>query len=259
MGIYIITLATLISLFHFPARAEMSAEEKGYKISEMCAKTAAGFGGEEAVVDMEIITAGGDRLNREINFKTKERSGGDRLLLTVLNPPDIRGTKLLTWAHPDRDDEQWLYLPSMKRVKRISAQLKSGSFMGSEFAYEDFSKKEVAKYNYRFLRNEVLKGRKTWVIERVAKEPGSGYSREILWYDWEYKAALKNEFYDRKKDLFKTAEIEGYRKMENRWWRPSKITMSNVQTKNKSVLTYKKLKLKVNLSEGLFNSENLKE
>ncbi len=254
-----VLLFTSSPLFSPLASAQMSAAEKGLKIAQMSSDAAAGFIGEVAEMDMQIISSGGDPLSREMNFKTKERTEGDRLLLTVIGPADIKGTKLLTWAHKTQEDEQWLYLPAVKKVKRISAQLKSGSFMGSDFTYEDFSKKEVGKYTYKYLRDEVIDGRKTWVVERYPKEKGSGYTKETLWYDQEYKAALKNDYYDRKGELIKVAEISGYRKVMNRWWRPSKIVMANVQAKSKSIMTWKKLKLKVTHSDSIFNSENLKE
>lgn len=254
-----ISILSLV-LFSTLSFAKMSAEEKGRKIAEYCDNAARGFQGEVSDMQMEIISAHGDKVSRGMILKKKEMAGAsERSLLLVESPSDVKGTKLLTWGHEDKSDEQWLYLPAIKRVKRISAQLKSGSFMGSEFAYEDFSRKMVNKYKHKFLRDEEVGGRKTWVVEQVSKDSDGGYSKEIIWYDKQYKAPIKTEFYDRKGELFKIADATKYKLYLNKWWRPQQIKMSNVQTKNSSIMVWRDRKLKVDLADDSFRSENLKE
>lgn len=237
-----------------------SAEEKGTKIAEVCDKSGRGFKGESSSMKMEIISSGGDKIFRNMSIKRKEMDeDGDRMILLVENPPDVKGTKLLTWSHKTQDDEQWLYLPSLKRVKRITAQLKSGSFMGSEFSYEDISQKEFGKFKYKFIKDDEIDGRKTWVVQRISKKGDSGYSREVIWYDHEYKSPVKTEFFDRRNELMKVAEISGYKKYNDRWWQPQKIKMSNVQTKNQSMLIWSQRKLQLSIPSDAFLSENLKD
>jgi outer membrane lipoprotein-sorting protein len=248
-----------IANFSSPAYAKGDPEERGLEIAEMCDKASRGFKGEDSAMKMDIITGSGDKIFRTLEMKKKEVRDGERIIMHVESPQDVKGTKLLTWTHKTEDDEQWLYLPSMKRVKRISAQLKSGSFMGSEFAYEDFSQKEVSKFKHRFLKEEKLNGRPAWVVQRVTKKEESGYSKEIIWYDQEYKAPIKTEFYDRKKELLKTASMSDFKKYNDRWWRPTRIKMVNSQTRNQSILTWDKRKMKARFPDDLFKSENLKD
>lgn len=260
MGILKFCSVLVFTFTAFFVEAKMTAEEKGRKIAEYCDKAARGFKGEVSVMQMDIISAHGEKVSRGMTLKKKEMdTTGERSLLIVESPSDVKGTKLLTWGHKDKSDEQWLYLPAIKRVKRISAQLKSGSFMGSEFAYEDFSSKEVNKYNYKFIKDDEIKGRKAWVVEQTPKESESGYSKEVVWYDKQYRAPIKTEFYDRKGELFKIAELTGYNLHLRRWWRPEQIKMSNVQTRNSSIMNWQERQLKVDLSDDSFRSENLKE
>lgn len=258
---YFKNFATLVGALLVAANVHAkSAEDRGYEIAEMCDKASRGYKGEDATMKMEIATAAGDKVYRNLVMKKKEfTNDGERIHLLVESPPDVKGTKLLTWTHKVEDDEQWLYLPAMKRVRRISAHLKSGSFMGSEFAYEDFSQKEISKFKHKYLRDEKINGRDTWVVQRIIKGSDSGYSKELIWYDKEYKAPLKIEFYDRKKELLKVADFSNFKFFHKRWWRPNKIRMANVQTRNQSIIVWSERKLKLDLSASIFQSENMKE
>lgn len=242
------------------AYGKESADDKGLEIAEKCDEASRGFKGEESIMKLDIMTAAGDKIYRNLSMKKKEFKGdGERIIMLVESPPDVKGTKLLTWTHKSEEDEQWLYLPAIKRVKRISASLKSGSFMGSEFAYEDFSQKEVSKFKHKFVKEETIKGRKTWVVQRITRKEESGYSKEIIWYDQKYLAPVKTEFFDRKGELLKVAEMSNFKQYNDEWWKPEKIKMVNVQSRNQSVLTWNRRKLKVNISPDLFRSENLKD
>lgn len=252
--------SVLIALLLSPtANAKVDSDPKGEDIAEKCDKASRGFKGEDSTMKMDIISSSGDKIYRNLVLKKKEVSDGERIIMHVESPADVKGTKLLTWTHRTEDDEQWLYLPAMKRVKRISAQLKSGSFMGSEFAYEDFSQKEIAKFKHKYLKDEKVNGRSAWVIQRITKREESGYTKEIIWYDQEYKVPVKTEFYDRKKELLKIATMSDFKKYNDRWWRPVHIKMVNVQTRNQSILTWDKRKMRVSFPDGLFKSENLKD
>ena len=118
-------------------------------------------------------------------------------------PRDIKGTAFLSFTHAVGADDQWLYLPALKRVKRISSNNKSGPFLGSEFAYEDFSSQEVAKYKYKYLRDEEYKDMPCFVLERYPVDKNSGYTRQIGWIDQAEYRLQKIESYDRKDELWK--------------------------------------------------------
>ena len=164
----------------------------------------------------------------------------------------------MTHTMKSSDDKQWLYLPAIKLVKRISSRNKSGSFMGSEFSYEDLGSQEVEKFDFELLAETQLDGRDVWHMTRIPKDKRSGYSKQILWVDKEYNNPLKIEYYDRKGDLLKVGLFKDYQKF-GKHWRVSAIEMSNVQTKKRSVITWTKRTLGAEVDVELFESETMAE
>ena len=144
-----------------------SAEEKGLQIAQEADRRDEGFGDHEQTLVMILRNRHGQETTREIRGKSLEvADDGDKSMVIFDSPKDVEGTALLTHSHKSGDDDQWLYLPALKRVKRIASNNKSGPFMGSEFAYEDLSSQEVEKYTYKYLKDEVLDGQDMFVIER---------------------------------------------------------------------------------------------
>lgn len=232
--------------------------DKGFDIMKKANDFNDGFLGESSQMKMVLINAHGDKVERKMQSKVKETtSDGDKSIITFLWPADVKGTKMLTWTHKKGSDDQWLYLPALKRVKRINSRNKTGSFMGSEFSYEDLGSQEVEKYNYKYLKDEQINGRKVSTVQRISTDKNSGYSREVVYMDQEYQNPLKIEYFDRKNELLKVAIFSDYTK-HGKYWRAHKIEMDNKQTKKRSVLTWKDRKLNQKYSDADFNQNRLK-
>ncbi len=248
-----------LALLSLPITAVAETPEaKGLAIATKIDKANEGFKTDKSDLQMDLINAHGDIVKRKMTIHTIEGEKGDRSIAAFSWPADVNGTKLLTWTHKNDSDDQWLYLPAIKRIKRISARNKSGSFMGSEFAYEDLAGQEVEKFTYKFLREEELNGRKVWVSERYPTDKRSGYARQITWSDKEYMGPLKIEYYDRKNELLKTGVFSDYKKF-GKFWRWSKIDVTNHQTKKRSVLEWKDRKLGEELDPEDFESDALED
>ena len=232
-------------------------EEEGLRIAKLADEANNGFIGEYSEMEMVLINAHGDRTIRKMVTETVEAEGdGDRSISTFHWPADVKGTRMLTWSHKDGDDDQWLYLPALKRVKRISSRNKSGAFMGSEFSYEDLGSQEVEEFTYKFVKDESLDDRDCWVLERTPVSSRSGYAREIVWMDKEYKNPVKIEYYDRKNELIKIGKFSKFEKYDQ-WWRANEIAMENVQTKKHSIITWNIRELGKTFSEDRFSSDYL--
>lgn len=233
-------------------------EEKGLEIANKIDVFNNGFKGEESDMEMILINAHGDKIIRKMESKVLEKQDdGNRSLITFKWPADVKGTKMLTWTHKEESDDQWLYLPAFRRVKRISSRNKSGSFMGSEFSYEDLGSQEVEKYTYKFLKDVKFNGRDHWLMERYPKDKKSGYSKQKSWIDKKYMASSKVEYYDRKGELLKTATFTDFKKFK-KYYRSDKIEMVNHQTKKSSILNFKNRKLFKKFSSSIFNKNRLK-
>ncbi len=222
------------------AAAEPSPEERGLAIATEADRRDRGYGDSTANLHMVLRNKQGQASVRELRIRTLEvENNGTRSLCIFDTPADVKGTILLTHTHKESDDDQWLYLPALRRVRRIAAQNKSGSFMGSEFSYEDIATQELAKYTYRWLRDEVHDGNDCYVIERTPVDKAhSGYSRQIAWLDKEHYRTWKVDYYDRKNELLKTLTFKGYEKYVDRFWRARQMEMVNHQTGKSTILTW---------------------
>ena len=236
-------------------------EEKGFEIAARSDRSDVGFG--DTVVDLKMVlrNAAGSETTRELSLKTLEKPNeevGDKSLIVFSHPPDIDGTALLSYAKILETDDQWLYLPALKRVKRISSANKSGPFVGSEFAFEDFTSQELSKYSYKYLRSEVCSEMTCDVVERYPLYKNSGYSKQVGWVDQTDYQVRKIEFYDRRGDLLKTLTLNEYRQYENQYWRPHQLHMVNHQTKKSTDLIYSEFQFKTGLGKRDFNKAILK-
>lgn len=250
-------LLLLASLLSLNAGAE-TPEERGLAIAVEMEKRDTGWGDQSADLVMVLRNRQGDESSRQIRTRTLEVEGdGDKGLTIFDEPLDVKGTAFLSYTHPIEPDDQWLYLPALKRVKRISSQNKSGPFMGSEFAYEDLTSQEVEKYTYKYLRDEELDGKKTFVIERYPQYEHSGYTRQVVWVDQEIWRPLKTEFYDRKDALLKTLTISDYKSYLDKFWRPDKMHMENHQTGKSTTLTWSNYKFNTGLTDRDFDRASL--
>jgi hypothetical protein len=248
--------ALLVVLLSNVALAQ-TPEEKGLELAIKSDKANAGFVGEKSEMELVLINAHGDKVTRKLLSRTQEtEKDGDKSIVTFEWPADVKGTRMLTWTHKSADDDQWLFLPSIKRVKRINSSNKSGSFMGSEFAYEDLGSAEVEKYKFKFVKDDAVDGRKQWTVERVPVDERSGYSKQLMWLDHEYLQPVRIEYYDRKGELLKTADFKSYQKLKG-FWRAGEIQMVNHQTQKKSNLTWKNREMGVKHADSEFRSENL--
>jgi outer membrane lipoprotein-sorting protein len=247
----------LIALLAAPAFAE-TPEEKGLAIAQEADRRNDGFGDSSATLQMILRNRHGEESKREIRSKTLEmKSDGDKSMIVFDQPKDVAGTALLTYTHKSADDDRWLYLPAVKRVKRIASSNKSGPFMGSEFAYEDLGSQEPEKYTYKHLRDEAFDGKDAFVFERYPKDKNSGYTRQVIWMDKAEYRPLKIEFYDRKKSLLKTLALTDYNQYLGKFWRPGKLDMVNHQTGKSTTLVFKDYKFKNGFKERDFDQNSL--
>ncbi len=232
-------------------------QEEGLRIARLVDESNNGFIGEQADMEMILINAHGDEVRRKMKAQTTEIDGdGDRSITTFQWPADVKGTRMLTWSHATGDDDQWLYLPALKRVKRISSRNKSGAFMGSEFSYEDLGSREVEEYTYTFLAEESYAGRPCWKLEQVPVSSKSGYTKEVAWIDQEYMNPVKVEYYDRKGELLKVGYFRQM-KQYGKYWRADEIFMENLQTQKKSSVLWTTRQLGTRFEDYQFSSDSL--
>jgi len=254
----LILILTTLLLIPQLSSAETAAE-KGFRIAKQSVEADNGWKDQTAVFKMILTDRQGRNTSREIHNKQMEIKGdGDKSLIVFDTPRDIKGTAFLTHTHAKKADDQWLYLKSIRRVKRISSNNKSGAFMGSEFSYEDISSFELDKYTYKYIKDEKYMGKDCYVIEQIPTYDYSGYTKVIVWMDKAILRPLKMDFYDRKKSHLKTLIYLGYKKHIGTYYRPTEMRMSNMQTGKKTSLMWSDYKFDNNFTDSDFDVNALK-
>jgi len=227
-------------------------------------KRGIGFGDSKVKLLMTLKNKRGQESSRKMRTRTLEVDGdGDKSLIIFDTPRDVKGTAMLTFSHKTGNDDQWLYLPALKRVKRISSSNKSGSFMGSEFSYEDLGSQEVEKYSYKWLHNEPCPTDEyrqlgCFVLEQYPVDKTSGYTRQVVWMDEKEYRPIKIDYYDRKKSLLKTLVSKNYAIYAEKYWRPLEMEMKNHQNGKSTKLIFKDYRFRAGLSEKDFTQASLK-
>jgi len=255
----VLELTLILLLFPLLATAQ-TPEEKGLAIAREADKRDTGFGDFTADMQMMLMNKHGQKSVRKIRIRTLEVEADGNKSLTIFDTPrDVKGTAFLNFTHKTGDDDQWLYLPALKRVKRISSRNKSGSFMGSEFAYEDISSQEPEKYTYKWIRDEVYEGLECFVVEYYpVDKKNSGYTKQVAWLDKDQYRVWKVEYYDRKNSRLKTLAMKDYRKYLDKYWRADEMYMVNHLTGKSTKLIMSNYKFRTGLKDSDFSQNSLR-
>lgn len=250
--IVLTALATVLTIGLYA----QTAEDRGLEIAKAAEKADLGFNSSIVTLTMTLKNKNGQTSQRSMVTKTLELTeDGDKSLISFNSPKDVKGTATLTFTHKIGSDDQWLFLPSIKRVKRISSNNKSGPFVGSEFAYEDLSSQEVEKYTYKFMEE---KG-SLLLVEQDPVDPKSGYTRRIVTYNKDKGYRIeKVDFYDRKNALLKTLTYSDYKLYKNKFWRAATFNMVNHQSNKETLLKFSDYNFDANLTEDDFTQASLK-
>ncbi|PCK02991.1 MAG: outer membrane lipoprotein-sorting protein [Alteromonadaceae bacterium] len=234
-------------------------KEKGRTIAEEAELRDRGWQDTSANLEMMLYNKKGQSSLRKLSIKTLEVEGdGDKSITTFNYPRDVQGTAFLSYSHALKPDQQWLFLPALKRVKRIASANKSGPFLGSELAYEDLASFEVEKYDYEYLKDEKLNGEDTYVVRFLPKYEYSGYKYQEVWIDQAEYRLLKVDYYDRKGAKLKTMLLNGYNQYLDKYWRADEYVINNHQTGKKTVLKWRDYQFRTALLDKDFDKNSLK-
>lgn len=254
-------ITVLLSLLSINSAHSQLSNAKGQELATQMDQHSSGYQDLTASLTMTIIDRQQRQRLRQLSLQILEDTNkGDKTLATFVSPADQRGVALLTHSHKTKANDQWLYLPSIKRIKKIASSNQSGSFMGSDFTYEDLAPVVIEKYNYQFLREEPCAEDTCSVIVQTPKSPDSdsGYSQQIIWLDSHYRIQ-KIELYDLVDRHYKTLLISGYKLINNRFWQAGRMHMKNHSTGQETVLDWQNYRLSTGLKNAHFTTRALKK
>jgi outer membrane lipoprotein-sorting protein len=252
-----------LAILMLTAAAEVVAQAPGDRGQEIAAAADArdtGWRDDRVTMTMTLRNRAGQESTRalhRLSLEVEAEGEGDRSLIVFEAPRDVEGTALLSHARILEPDDQWLWLPALKRVKRISSGNRSGPFVGSEFAYEDLVAQEVEKFDYRWIRDEECGDLQCAVVERTPRYEGSGYTRQVVWWDLEEYRVQRIEYYDRKDAHLKTLVYDGYSEHDG-FWRPVRMRMENHQNGKSTELVFDGWTFGTGIDEAEFTAARLR-
>ncbi len=213
---------------------------------------------------MTLINPRGGVRKRQVTQVTKtDPDDNRRQLIRFLSPADIAGTGFLSIEHNNRDDDNWLYLPALRKTRRIAGSDKTDSFVGSEFTYEDLDAEDLNAYKYELIASEHVDGVETWIVVAIPIDPKkakeSSYSKRELWITKDHHLVIQTKYYDRQGayvKLFKASDIRRVPGTEK--WRAYHISMEDVRKGKKTVLELSDYKINTGLGGEYFSERYLK-
>jgi outer membrane lipoprotein-sorting protein len=253
-----IVIVILFAVFLSLDATAQSPEEKGLDIAKAIKAQDVDWKDSTVNIKMILRTKNGKELEREMRSKNLEVVGdGDKSLTIFDTPLDVKGTTFLSFSHPLESDDQWLYLPSLKRVKRIASKKKTGPFLGSEFSFEDLSSFQIEKFSYTLLGEETVADVDMHLLEMRPADEYSAYTRIVAWVDKEHHRFFRKDFYNERDVLMKTLKAEGYKLYKEKFWRPTSQFMVNHQSGKSTDIKFSNLEFGVGLTDKDFNEKRL--
>lgn len=261
MKVALVVIAVLLST---KGSKELTAagtpEQKGSAIAQELGARNAGYKDLGGQVEMVLRDADGAEAKRGFSLKVLERASateGDRSLIVFDNPADVKGTAVLSHANIEGEDEQWLFLPSAHRTKRISSSNRTGAFAGSEFSFEDLTGNDGRKYSWKYLGNVPCGDKECLSVETIPKDASSAYSRRVLQIEATELRIASIDFFDRKGTKLKTLTYDEYQKLSERFWRAHRWTMKNHQSGKSTTIRFVSMSLQNGFTANDFSTGKL--
>ena len=215
----------------------------------------------KSTMQMELINKRAKKRNRSVVSYSLDLWKDKKSIMFFLSPADVKGTGFLTWDYdnPDKDDDRWLYLPAMKKTRRVSGtSAKKDYFMGTDFTYDDLGSRNVDEDIHKLLKEEKIDSYDCWIIESKPKDPKDMYSKKVSWIRKDCLFAHQVEFYDRMGSLLKTLTISNIEKIDG-FWTAQKMHIINHQTNHQTILLMSETKYNIEIDENLFTVSNLEK
>jgi hypothetical protein len=206
---------------------------------------------------LNLINRAGGRRVRKVVTCQKDYGDDTKVIMIFQSPADVKGTAYLSWEYDDpaKRDDRWLYLPALRKIRRISGNSSNDYFMGTDFTYDDLGGRSIDEDTHTLLREEELKGRKCWVVKSVPKKKRSEYTQKTLWIAKDLDMAIKVKYFN-KRGLLKTLEVNDIEQIDG-IRTAKKMIMTNKQEAHTTILEYFNIKYNTSLPDDLFQTAAL--
>ncbi|MCI0698103.1 outer membrane lipoprotein-sorting protein [candidate division KSB1 bacterium] len=250
----LLVLALLLPLSSFASTAEEVMKQS---------QAASLYAGKDfkARVTMTLIGKGGQKRVREMTMLRKtygEVGGSQKYFIYFFQPADVRDMTFMVDKFPAKDDDRWLFVPAISMVRRIAAQDKSSSFVGSDFTYEDVSGRDLEDDTHTIVKEEKLGASDCYVVKSAPKAADVDYSYKMSWIDKVHFLPVKEEYYDKKGELYRVftadeiTEVKGFPTITKR-------TMKNLQSGHTTEVIFTKVDYNLGIDDNLFSERFLRQ
>ena len=259
-----ITKISFLIILSFSISWGFSQTLTGKQIMEK-SKDAMSVKGLEAVSTLTILDAKGNKRVRKTSMATKSYGETEKRIIKFLSPADVKGTGLLIFDYENDDDAMWIYMPAIRKTRRIVSSEKSKSFMGSEFTNADMTTSSITDFKYQTLGSKIVNGTNCYEIKATPinedVSDNEGYSKKIICIGKTDFVMRKVTFYDLDGDLLKILTVAEIKLVDpkNKTYLTTDMTMKNVQTGRKSVIKMDEYQLNNNISDRYFTTDYLEE
>ena len=212
-------------------------------------------------MELTLKKKNGSTRQRKVTSWAMDEGRDTKKMMFFTYPGDVKGTGFLTWDYDqmDKEDAKWLYLPAMKKTRRISgSSSKTDYFMGTDFTYDDMGQRHVDEDKHKLLREETRNGHKCWVVESVPVDKHEIYSRKVSWIRQDCLIADHVEYYDKLNKLHRVLTIQEVKKIQS-FWTVLKMEMRNVQTEHSTTIVVKNTQYDVKVDKALFTVAKLEK
>ncbi|MDR2820342.1 MAG: outer membrane lipoprotein-sorting protein [Desulfovibrio sp.] len=210
-----------------------------------------------STITMTLTNKQGRQRIRAMESYSKNYGQDRKGIMIFLDPADVKGTMYLSWEYesPGREDDKWLYMPAMRKDRRISGASRNEYFMGSDFTYDDIGRRHPEKDKQRLLKEEKVRGLDCWKIECVPVDRSESYTLRTAWVSKEYLLVIKAEYFD-KDGLLKTFEATDIH-TQNGFSAIYVCEMANAATGHKTEMRIGSMRYNTGLNDSLFTVATL--
>lgn len=254
MKTFSITIAVLV--FSLAHTENAKAQVTGQKIMENVYNIPKG-NDTQGELTMTLTNSKGENRVRKLKQYIKDDGNTEKKIMFFVSPADVKGTSFMNWSYTSgKDDDQWIFLPALKRTKRISSDSKGDYFMGSDFTYDDLGDRHPDEDSHKLLKEENVEGVACYVVESKPKENGYMYSKTITWVSKENFIGVKREFYDPSGKLLKILEIGRFEKISG-FWTILETEMRNVKKNHSTSMVFSNVKINAGIDDARFTERSM--
>lgn len=213
---------------------------------------------QRSIMKMTLVNKRGKTRERALLMYSKDYGKDSKSLMYFQSPGDVKGTGFLSWEYddPEKDDAQWLYLPALKKSRRISSSSENDYFLGTDFTFDDMGDRSVDEDTHTLLKEEEVGGHLCWVVESKTKDKDYMYSKRVGWIRQDSLSAVKIDFYDKRGSLLKVLTASDIREQDGIWTH-HKMEMNHIQKNHKTIIEIEEVEYNTGVKDSLFRVSTL--